>query len=74
MLTEKSIAIVKSTAPVLEQHGEFLTRHFYKRMFEKNPEVGPFFNPANQAKGVQQVHLEFFGPRQELGKAASCPV
>ncbi len=57
MLTEQTIAIVKSTVPVLEQHGEALTRHFYQRMFAKNPEVAPFFNPANQAAGSQQKAL-----------------
>lgn len=57
MLTEQTIAIVKATVPVLEQHGEALTRHFYQRMFSKNPEVGPFFNPANQTKGTQQKAL-----------------
>lgn len=51
MLDEKTIAIVKSTAPVLAEHGETLTRHFYKRMFSHNPEVAPFFNPANQTAG-----------------------
>lgn len=57
MLTEQTIATVKATVPVLEQHGETLTRHFYQRMFEKNPEVAPFFNPANQAAGFQQRAL-----------------
>lgn len=57
MLSEQTIAIVKSTAPILEQHGETLTRHFYKRMFEKNPEVAPFFNRANQTQGTQQKAL-----------------
>lgn len=57
MLTEQTIAIVKSTAPILEEHGELLTRHFYKRMFEKNPEVAPFFNRTNQDKGTQQKAL-----------------
>src|SRR5262249_32617598 len=57
MLTEQTIAIVKSTAPILEKHGETLTRHFYKRMFEKNPEVAPFFNRANQTQGTQQKAL-----------------
>lgn len=57
MLTAQTIAVVKATAPILDQHGELLTRHFYKRMFEKNPEVGPFFNPANQEKGTQQKAL-----------------
>lgn len=57
MLSEKTISIVKSTAPILEEHGETLTRHFYKRMFTHNPEVLPFFNPAHQESGSQQRAL-----------------
>lgn len=57
MLNENVIALVKSTAPVLEKHGETLTRHFYQRMFTHNPEVAPFFNPAHQAAGKQQRAL-----------------
>jgi nitric oxide dioxygenase len=57
MLNAKTITIVKSTAPILEEHGETLTRHFYKRMFSHNPEVSPLFNPANQAAGLQQKAL-----------------
>lgn len=57
MLSEHTISIVKSTAPILEEHGETLTRHFYKRMFSHNPEVAPFFNPAHQNAGKQQRAL-----------------
>lgn len=57
MLNPRTIEIVKATAPILEQHGEALTRHFYKRMFSHNPEVAPLFNPANQAAGSQQKAL-----------------
>lgn len=57
MLSDQTIQIVKSTAPVLQEHGETLTRHFYKRMFKHNPEVAPFFNPANQTAGKQQRAL-----------------
>lgn len=57
MLNEKTIKIVKSTAPILQEHGETLTRHFYKRMFSHNPEVAPFFNPTNQTAGKQQRAL-----------------
>jgi nitric oxide dioxygenase len=57
MLNDKTIQIVKSTAPILQEHGETLTRHFYKRMFKHNPEVAPFFNPANQTAGKQQRAL-----------------
>ncbi len=57
MLSQQTIDIVKSTAPILDEHGETLTKHFYKRMFTHNPEVAPFFNPANQAGGTQQRAL-----------------
>lgn len=57
MLSEKTIKLVKSTAPVLQEQGEVLTRHFYERMFAHNPEVAPLFNPANQAAGLQQKAL-----------------
>lgn len=57
MLSQQTIEIVKSTAPILQEHGETLTRHFYKRMFSHNPEVAPYFNPANQSEGTQQRAL-----------------
>src|SRR5690606_30211121 len=57
MLREETIKVVKSTAPILEEHGETLTRHFYERMFSHNPEVAPLFNPANQTAGLQQKAL-----------------
>ena len=57
MLSQHTIDIVKSTAPILQEHGETLTRHFYKRMFSHNPEVAPFFNPAHQMAGTQQKAL-----------------
>lgn len=56
-LSAETIAIVKATAPVLDQHGETLTRHFYQRMFRENPEVLPLFNPSNQHSGGQQKAL-----------------
>ena len=56
-LSEDVIRIVKSTAPVLQEHGETLTRHFYERMFRENPEVAPLFNARNQHGGTQQRAL-----------------
>ncbi len=56
-LSEKTISIVKSTAPVLQEGGEALTRHFYERMFRENPEVSSLFNASNQAGGTQQRAL-----------------
>jgi hemoglobin-like flavoprotein len=57
MLPQRTIDIVKATAPILEEHGETLTAHFYKRMFAHNPEVAPLFNPAHQRAGSQQKAL-----------------
>lgn len=56
-LSDKTIQVVKSTAPVLQENGELLTRHFYERMFRENPEVSPLFNASNQAGGTQQRAL-----------------
>lgn len=57
MLDQETIRIVKSTAPILQEHGETLTKHFYKRMFSHNPEVVPYFNHSNQDGGTQQRAL-----------------
>lgn len=57
MPSQKTIEIVKATAPVLQEHGNTLTRHFYNRMFSHNPEVLPYFNRANQTAGKQQAAL-----------------
>ncbi|QII85750.1 NO-inducible flavohemoprotein [Bordetella hinzii] len=48
---------VKSTAPVLKTHGEALTRHFYARMFQGNPELKQVFNQGHQQSGQQQQAL-----------------
>ncbi|CAM1341360.1 NO-inducible flavohemoprotein [Tenacibaculum amylolyticum] len=57
MASQKTIEIVKSTAPVLEQHGEAITRVFYKLLFEKHPELKDVFNMTHQKKGTQQKVL-----------------
>lgn len=57
MLDQKSIAIVKSTVPVLEQHGEKITTRFYQLMFEAHPELLNIFNHANQKQNRQQKAL-----------------
>lgn len=57
MLDQQTIEIVKSTAPVLKEHGVTITKHFYKRMFENNPEVRQFFNHTNQKRGRQPEAL-----------------
>jgi len=57
MASSKTIAIVKSTAPVLEEHGEQITKVFYRRLFENNPELKDMFNMTNQKKGTQPKAL-----------------
>lgn len=57
MLDQKTIDIIKSTVPVLQEHGVAITTHFYKRMFENNPEVKALFNMDRQASGEQPKAL-----------------
>lgn len=56
-LTASQTAIVKSTAPILAVHGVTITKHFYKRMFGRNPDLLNVFNVANQATGMQPASL-----------------
>jgi len=56
-LSQETIETVKSTIPFLMENGIALTEHFYKRMFEGNPEVKEFFNSSNQESGAQQRAL-----------------
>ncbi|MCA1060026.1 NO-inducible flavohemoprotein [Rossellomorea aquimaris] len=57
MLSQKTIEIVKSTAPVLEVKGTEITSTFYKNLFTNHPELLNIFNHANQKKGRQQTAL-----------------
>ncbi len=57
MLDSTTRELIKSTVPVLTQHGVTLTRHFYARMFTHNPELKPMFNQTSQQAGRQQQAL-----------------
>ena len=57
MLSQQTIAVIKSTVPALEVHGEAITRHFYQTMFAAHPELLNIFNHANQKQGRQQAAL-----------------
>lgn len=57
MLSEHTIRVIKSTVPVLEVHGEAITRLFYETMFAAHPELLNIFNHANQKQGRQQAAL-----------------
>lgn len=56
-MTTDQIQLVKSTAPILREHGVLLTSHFYKRMFTHNPELKHIFNMGNQQNNKQQTAL-----------------
>jgi nitric oxide dioxygenase len=53
MLTESQLEIIRATVPVLQVHGETITRQFYKFLFEENPELKNVFNMAHQVKCEQ---------------------
>ena len=57
MLDQKTIDIIKSTVPVLKEHGLEITTTFYKNMFKNNPEVKPLSNMDKQASGEQPKAL-----------------
>ncbi|WP_141430477.1 NO-inducible flavohemoprotein [Bacillus sp. 03113] len=57
MLDKKTIDIVKSTVPVLEEYGEKITTRFYELLFQNHPELLNIFNHANQKQGRQQKAL-----------------
>ena len=56
-LSQRQMEIVKSTAPVLADHGIAITSHFYKRMLQNRPELKNIFNIAHQETGAQPAAL-----------------
>ncbi|MEW5568385.1 NO-inducible flavohemoprotein [Rossellomorea marisflavi] len=57
MLSQRTIDIVKSTAPILEARGIDITTVFYKNLFTEHPELLHIFNQTNQKQGRQQTAL-----------------
>lgn len=55
-LSDQTIAIVKATAPVLQQHGVAITTRMYERLFT-NEEVRDLFDHAAQDSGEQPRRL-----------------
>lgn len=56
-LDPKKLEIVKSTLPVVKEHGEEITKRFYKRLFESHPELKNIFNMTHQVTGHQPKAL-----------------
>ena len=57
MLDQRTIEIVKSTAPVLKQNSEAIGKRFYQLLFGNHPELSNLFNQTNQKRGIQQKSL-----------------
>lgn len=53
MLSKTTIDTVKSTVPLLTEHGEAITRCFYNKLFTAHPELKNVFNMVNQQRGEQ---------------------
>lgn len=56
-LDAKTIEVIKSTVPVLEQHGNAITKRFYEKMLSEVPELNNIFNQTNQKRGGQPKAL-----------------
>ncbi|KAI6859263.1 flavohemoglobin [Hortaea werneckii] len=52
-LTADQVQIIRSTVPVLQQHGNDITTLFYHTMIDENPELRNIFNQANQFNNHQ---------------------
>lgn len=57
MASPRTIEIVKSTVPFLEEYGNQITEIFYQNMFAEHPELLDIFNETNQKLGRQQSAL-----------------
>lgn len=56
-ISQHTIEIVKSTAPVLKERGKIITARMYQIMFETHPEVKAQFDMSAQANGTQPDKL-----------------
>lgn len=52
-LTPEQVEIIKSTVPILVEHGTIITTRFYKDMLTAHPELNNIFNNAHQVSGHQ---------------------
>lgn len=56
-LTQQQIDIVKSTVPIIRDHGDTVTTVFYRNMLAAHPELKNYFSLRNQQTGAQQAAL-----------------
>ena len=55
-LSPETIAIIKATAPALQEHGVAITTRMYERLFV-DPEIKALFDQAAQTSGEQPKRL-----------------
>eukprot|EP01125_Pyxidicula_operculata_P014726 TRINITY_DN4939_c1_g1_i1.p1 TRINITY_DN4939_c1_g1~~TRINITY_DN4939_c1_g1_i1.p1 ORF type:complete len:418 (-),score=101.65 TRINITY_DN4939_c1_g1_i1:117-1370(-) len=70
-LDSNTIQIIKSTVPVLKEHGLEIVTNMYGIMFSEHPEVRQYFNMANQNDGTVKnaEGFERLSQRQTLTNA-----
>jgi nitric oxide dioxygenase len=56
-MLDRQRKIVQSTVPVLQEHGETITRVFYRHLLEEHPELASMFNARDQSDGSQARRL-----------------
>ena len=56
-VSQQTIDIVKSTVPILKQHGQKITTRMYEIMLRKYPELKAQFDMSAQANGTQPAKL-----------------
>lgn len=56
-LDPNKLEIIKATLPIVREHGEAITKHFYKRLFKQHPELHNIFNQTHQITGHQPKAL-----------------
>ncbi|MEH2338250.1 globin domain-containing protein [Nostoc sp.] len=57
MISQQTIDIVKSTAPILKKNGKQITTRMYEIMFQNHPEIREQFDMSAQANGSQPARL-----------------
>ena len=69
-LSPETMALVKATAPALQQHGVEITTRMYQRLFV-DPEIKALFDMAAHESGAQPKRLAVANEKGGVGKTTS---
>lgn len=50
MISNEALFTIKASVPALKEHGIAITTHFYRLLFERNPQLKNLFNMSNQER------------------------